>query len=426
MSQPTIKRLSVGTLLLGRRLATEEAPHQTISKTIGLAVFASDALSSVAYATQEILIILSAAGAAYFGLSIPIAVIIIGLLVVLTVSYRQTIYAYPGGGGAFIVARDNLGDGPALTAGAALLTDYILTVSVSISSGVAQIASAIPAVFPYRVELALGLIALITIVNLRGVKESGSVFAVPTYFFVIGMLGMLAFGFWQRATGVLGTVAIQEASETTTQTLTVFLLLKAFASGCTALTGVEAISNGIMAFKEPRSRNAAQTLMIMSALLGAMFIGITVLAYQVRVVASEGMQETVISQIARTLYGTSPLYYATLAATTVILIMAANTSYADFPRLGALVAADSFLPKQLTYRGRRLVFSWGIIALALAAAALILVFQADTTRLIPLYAIGVFLSFTLSQGGMARRWWRIGHLKAGEEVRIVVERWKDR
>ena len=418
MSQPTIKRLSMGTLLLGRRLATEEAPHQTISKTIGLAVFASDALSSVAYATQEILIILSAAGAAYFGLSIPIAVIIIGLLVVLTVSYRQTIYAYPGGGGAYIVARDNLGDGPALTAGAALLTDYILTVSVSISSGVAQIASAIPAVFPYRVELALGLIALITIVNLRGVKESGTVFAVPTYFFVIGMLGMLAFGFWQRATGVLGTVAIQEASATTTQTLTVFLLLKAFASGCTALTGVEAISNGIMAFKEPRSRNAAQTLMIMSALLGAMFIGITVLAYQVRVVASEGMQETVISQIARTLYGTSPLYYATLAATTVILIMAANTSYADFPRLGALIAADSFLPRQLTYRGRRLVFSWGIIALALAAAALILVFQADTTRLIPLYAIGVFLSFTLSQTGMVMRWRRSGKMQPGEELAI--------
>jgi len=418
MSQSTVKRPSVGNLLLGRRLATEEAPHQTISKTIGLAVFASDALSSVAYATQEILIILSAAGAAYFGLSIPIAVIIIGLLVVLTISYRQTIYAYPGGGGAYIVARDNLGDGPALTAGAALLTDYILTVSVSISSGVAQIASAVPAVFPYRVELALGLIALITIVNLRGVKESGTVFAVPTYFFVISMLGMLAFGFWQQSTGSLGTVSSSEVFEDTTQTLTVFLLLKAFASGCTALTGVEAISNGIMAFKEPRSRNAAQTLMIMSALLGTMFIGITVLANHIQVVAGEGMQETVISQIARTLYGTSPLYYVTLAATTVILIMAANTSYADFPRLGALIAADGFLPRQLTYRGRRLVFSWGIVALALAASVLIVVFQADTTRLIPLYAIGVFLSFTLSQTGMVMRWRRSGKMQPGEEMEI--------
>lgn len=418
MSQSTVKRPSMGTLLLGRRLATEEAPHQTISKTIGLAVFASDALSSVAYATQEILIILSAAGAAYFGLSIPIAVIIIGLLVVLTISYRQTIYAYPGGGGAYIVARDNIGDGPALTAGAALLTDYILTVSVSISSGVAQIASAFPAVFPFRVELALALIALITIVNLRGVKESGTVFAVPTYFFVVSMLGMLAFGFWQQSTGALGTVASSEVFEQTTQTLTVFLLLKAFASGCTALTGVEAISNGIMAFKEPRSRNAAQTLMIMSALLGVMFIGITILANHIHVVAGEGMQETVISQIARTLYGTSPLYYVTLAATTVILIMAANTSYADFPRLGALIAADGFLPRQLTYRGRRLVFSWGIVALALAASVLIMIFQADTTRLIPLYAIGVFLSFTLSQSGMVMRWRRSGKMQPGEEVEI--------
>ncbi|MCB0149538.1 MAG: hypothetical protein KDE01_18055, partial [Caldilineaceae bacterium] len=315
-------------------------------------------------------------------------------------------------------ARDNLGDGPALTAGAALLTDYILTVSVSISSGVAQIASAFPAVFPYRVELALALIALITIVNLRGVKESGTVFAVPTYFFVVSMLGMLAFGFWQQSTGSLGTVASTEVFEQTTQTLTVFLLLKAFASGCTALTGVEAISNGIMAFKEPRSRNAAQTLMVMSALLGVMFIGITVLANHVQVVAGEGMQETVISQIARTLYGTSPLYYVTLAATTVILIMAANTSYADFPRLGALIAADGFLPKQLTYRGRRLVFSWGIVALALAASVLIMIFQADTTRLIPLYAIGVFLSFTLSQSGMVMRWRRSGKMKPGEEVEI--------
>lgn len=418
MSQPAVKRPSMGTLLLGRRLATEEAPHQTIGKTVGLAVFASDALSSVAYATQEILIILSVAGAAYFGLSIPIAVIIIGLLAVLTVSYRQTIYAYPGGGGAYIVARDNLGDVSALTAGAALLTDYILTVSVSISSGVAQIASAVPALFPYRVELALVLIAFITVVNLRGVKESGTVFAIPTYFFVISMVGMLVFGFWQQATGTLGTAAVNEVFEGTTQTLTLFLLLKAFASGCTALTGVEAISNGIMAFQEPRSRNAAQTLMIMSGLLGAMFIGITVLANHVQVVAGEGMQETVISQIARTLYGTSPLYYGTLAATTVILIMAANTSYADFPRLGALIAADSFLPKQLTYRGRRLVFSWGIIALALTAAVLILLFQADTTRLIPLYAIGVFLSFTLSQTGMVMRWRRSGRMKPGEEIAI--------
>ncbi len=418
MSNTYVRRPAVGNLLLGRKLATEEAPHQTINKTIGLAVFASDALSSVAYATQEILIILALAGSAFFGISIPISMVIIGMLIILTISYRQTIFAYPGGGGAYIVAHDNLGDAPALTAGAALLTDYILTVAVSISSGVAQIISALPDLYPFRVEIALGLIALITIVNLRGVKESGTIFAVPTYFFVGSMLATLAFGFWQQSTGQLSTVTDAETFTHTLQPLTLFLILKAFASGCTALTGVEAISNGIMAFKQPRSRNAAQTLVLMSALLGVMFIGITVLANQVHVVAGEGMKETVISQIARTLYGIGPMYYVTLAATTVILIMAANTSYADFPRLGALIAADSFLPKQLTYRGRRLVFSWGIVALALAASLLIVIFAADTTRLIPLYAIGVFMSFTLSQSGMVVRWRRIGKMQPGEEREV--------
>ena len=277
MSEITPQRDTVRTMLFGRKLATAEAPHQTISKTVGLAVFASDALSSVAYATQEILIILSLAGAAYFGLSIPISFVIIGLLIVLTISYRQTIFAYPGGGGAYIVARDNLGDMPALTAAAALLTDYILTVAVSISSGVAQVTSAVPSLYPWRVELALVLVALITIINLRGVRESGTIFAVPTYFFVVAMLGMLALGFWQQSTGALGTVPNPQVFAETTQTLTLFLILKAFASGCTALTGVEAISNGIMAFKEPRSKNAAQTLVVMSALLGVMFIGITML-----------------------------------------------------------------------------------------------------------------------------------------------------
>ena len=415
-SQSAAKNPSMGNLLFGRRLATEEAAHQAIPKKIALAVFASDALSSVAYATQEILIVLSVAGAAYFGLSIPIAFVIVGLLVVLTISYRQTIFAYPGGGGAYIVSRDNLGDGAALTAGAALLTDYVLTVSVSISSGVAQITSALPGLFPFRVEIALALIALITIINLRGVKESGTVFAVPTYFFVVSILAMLGIGFWQQSTGQLGTVTSSAVFEETMQPLTVLLILKAFASGCTALTGVEAISNGIMAFKTPRSRNAAQTMIMMSSLLAVMFIGITVLANQVQVVAGEGMQETVISQIARTLYGVGPLYYITLAATTIILILAANTSYNGFPLLGALIAADSFLPKQLTYRGRRLVFSWGIVALALAAALLVVIFQAETSRLIPLYAIGVFMSFTLSQAGMVMRWRRSGKMKPDEEL----------
>ncbi len=418
MSNLSVRRPEVGNLLFGRKLATAEAPHQTISKKIALAVFASDALSSVAYATQEILIILSLAGAAYFGLSIPIAFVIVGLLAILTISYRQTIFAYPGGGGAYIVAHDNLGNGPALTAGAALLTDYILTVAVSISSGVAQITSAVPSLYPFRVEIALGLIVVITIINLRGVKESGSIFAIPTYFFVAMMLLMLGFGFWLRSSGQLNTVASAEMMENSLQPLTLFLILRAFASGCTALTGVEAISNGIMAFKQPRSKNAATTMLMMSSLLAVMFIGITVLAHEVQVVAGENIKETVISQIARSLYGLSPLYYITMIATTVILIMAANTSYAGFPFLGALIAGDSFLPRQLTYRGRRLVFSWGIVALALAAAVLVIIFQAETTRLIPLYAIGVFLSFTLSQTGMVVRWRRVGKMQPGEEREV--------
>jgi amino acid transporter len=418
MSNIYVRRPSVGNILFGRKLATEEAPHQTISKKVALAVFASDALSSVAYATQEILIILALAGTAYFGLSIPISFVIVGLLVILTISYRQTIYAYPNGGGAYIVAHDNLGDGPALTAGAALLTDYILTVAVSISSGVAQITSAVPNLYPYRVEIALGLILIITIINLRGVKESGTVFAVPTYFFVTCMMIMLGVGLWQSSTGQLQTIPEPQAIEHTLQPLTIMLVLRAFASGCTALTGVEAISNGIMAFKEPRSRNAARTMLMMSGLLAVMFIGITVLANNVHVIAGENVKETVISQIARSLYGLSPLYYITLGATTIILIMAANTSYAGFPFLGALIAGDSFLPKQLTYRGRRLVFSWGIVALALSASLLVVLFTAETTRLIPLYAIGVFMSFTLSQSGMVVRWKRVGKMQAGEEREV--------
>jgi amino acid transporter len=415
MSNSNVRRPEVGNLLFGRKLATEEAPHQTISKKIALAVFASDALSSVAYATQEILIILALAGTAYFGLSIPISFVIVGLLIILTISYRQTIYAYPNGGGAYIVAHDNLGDGPALTAGAALLTDYILTVAVSISSGVAQITSAFPVLYGYRVEIALGLILLITIINLRGVKESGSVFAIPTYFFVAMMLLMLGIGFWQESTGHLQTIPQPQALQETFVPLSILLVMRAFASGCTALTGVEAISNGIMAFKEPRSKNAARTMVLMSTLLAVMFIGITLLANQVHVIAGENVNETVISQIARSLYGLSPMYYITLTATTIILIMAANTSYAGFPFLSALIAGDNFLPKQLTYRGRRLVFSWGIVALALSAAVLVIIFTADTTRLIPLYAIGVFLSFTLSQVGMVVRWNRVGKMQPGEE-----------
>jgi amino acid transporter len=403
--------------LIGRPLSTADAPHQTIGKLVGLAVFASDALSSTAYATQEILGVIAAAGAIAYGYLFPVSLAIVSLLTIVTISYEQTIHAYPGGGGAYIVARDNLGELPAQTAGAALLTDYILTVSVSISSGVAQIVSAYPALFPYRVWLAVLAVFFIMLINLRGVKESGKAFAVPTYFFVLMMTGTVLFGLFRYFTGSLGMVTEPPHfdPEQIISMITPFILLHAFANGTTALTGVEAISNGITAFKEPRSKNAGVTLIWMSLILGSLFLGLSFLTSHVQAVFSE--EETVISQLARTIFGGRDLLYLMLiSGTTVILIMAANTAFADFPRLGALHAGDGFLPRQLTYRGSRLVYSRGIVTLAIIASVLIIIFQASVTRLIPLYAIGVFLSFTLSQAGMARRWWKIGHLAEGEEI----------
>jgi amino acid transporter len=408
---------SLSHLLFGKPLATTALPHQTVSKPIGLAVFASDALSSTAYATEEILIILALAGlsGSTLGLSIPIAIAIAILLAVVTISYRQTIYAYPNGGGAYIVARDNLGELPAQIAGAALLTDYILTVAVSVSSGVAQITSGIPDLLPYRVEIALIVIALITIVNLRGVRESGRIFAVPTYFFIGIMFMTLIIGFIRQATGDLVDVTGVEPVHAGTQALTLFLVLRAFSSGSAALTGIEAISNGITAFKEPRSRNAAVTLVWMSGILITLFLGITLLSRAIHAIPSE--TETVISQLGRTVYGEgSILYAATLVGTALILLMAANTSYADFPRLAALAAGDGFLPRQLTFRGGRLVFSWGIVVLAMFASLLVIVGDARTNALIPLYAIGVFLSFTISQVGMVIHLRRIGRIPPGEKV----------
>lgn len=402
---------------IGRPLSTADASHQTIGKGVGLAVFASDALSSTAYATQEILVILAAAGTMAFGIVVPISIAIVILLAIVTISYEQTIHAYPDGGGAYIVARDNLGAFPALIAGAALLTDYILTVSVSIASGVAQITSAFPDLYDYRVILSVGFILFVMMMNLRGVKESGTAFAIPTYFFVILMFITVGTGFFRLLfTGSLGTVANPPELELVDglSKITPFLILHAFASGTTALTGVEAISNGITAFNEPRSKNAGITLIWMSLILGTIFLGISYLAKGIGAVPSES--ETVISQLARTIFdGRGTLYLMLIGATTVILIMAANTAFADFPRLGALVAKDGFLPRQLTYRGSRLVYSRGIITLAVIASIILVIFKASVTRLIPLYAIGVFLSFTLSQGGMALRWYKIGKLKPGEE-----------
>ena len=398
--------------LIGRPLPTADAEHETIGKSVGLAVFASDALSSNAYATQEILVILAAAGAAAFVYVFPISIVIVALLAIVVISYVQIIHAYPGGGGAYIVAADNLGRFPALTAAAALLTDYILTVSVSVSSGVAQIVSAYPQLFDYRVLISVAFVVLVMVINLRGVKESGLAFAIPSYFFIVIMFITVGTGLFRAFTGTLGGVVdppeIEHFGEAVSG-ITAFLLLHAFSSGTTALTGVEAISNGTTAFKEPRSRNASITLIVMAFILGFLFIGISFITREIHAVPSEA--ETVISQIARTVFGGQGLLYLlVILGTTVILILAANTAFAGFPRLSAMLASDGFMPRQLTYRGSRLVYSYGIVALAAAASILIIIFQASVTRLIPLYAIGVFLSFTLAQTGMTRRWWRAGRL----------------
>jgi len=401
---------------IGRPLSTADAPHQTIGKRVGLAVFASDALSSTAYATQEILGVLIVAGTAAIGFVFPVSIAIVILLMIVTISYEQTIHAYPGGGGAYIVSRDNLGESQAQIAGAALLMDYILTVAVSISSGVAQIVSAVPALDPLRIEIGVIAVFIVMLINLRGVKESGTAFAIPTYFFIVMMFVTVGFGMFRYFTGSLGIVVeppVAHLTNTVSPALW-FLLLHAFANGTTALTGVEAISNGITAFNEPRSRNAGITLIWMSIILGTLFLSISYLTGQIHGVFSE--EETIISQLTRTIYdGRGFMYLATIAATTVILLMAANTAFADFPRLSALAAGDGFLPRQLTFRGSRLVYSNGILTLSVIASILIIIFKASVTLLIPLYAIGVFLSFTLSQTGMAKRWWKIGHLKEGEE-----------
>ena len=404
-------------LFIGRPLSSADAPNETIGKLVGLAIFASDALSSTAYATQEILVVLAAAGTIAFGYAFPIAIAIVLLIAVVVASYEQTIHAYPNGGGAYVVALENLGAIPAQTAGAALLTGYILTVSVSISAGVAQIVSALPGMAEFRVELALILVALVMVINMRGVRESGAAFAIPAYVFLLALVTMILTGIVRALSGSLGTVTNPPEMHTLTgavQLVTPFLILRAFSSGTSALTGIEAIANGVTAFKEPSSRNARIVLVWMGGILSVLFLGITFLARQVNAIPSEG--ETVISQIARTVFGSEGiLYLAVVTMTSIVLILAANTAFAGFPRLAAILAQDGYLPRQLTFRGSRLVYSKGIVALGVLAGALIVVFNASVSRLIPLYAIGVFLSFTLSQMGMARRWWRAGHLEPGHK-----------
>jgi amino acid transporter len=401
----TVKRI-----LVGRPLPTDQQHHQRLRKIVALAVFASDPISSTAYATEAIILVLMSAGAAALTLSIPICIAIIALLLIVGFSYRQTIHAYPNGGGAYIVAHENLGALPGLTAAAALLIDYVLTVAVSVAAGVFAITSlaatwGYPQLAEFRVEIALTCIALITLINLRGVKESGAIFAAPTYLFVISMLACIGIGLVGLALGNITPRAPDPAAlSASSSTLSLFLLLQAFSAGCTALTGVEAISNGVPAFKQPESRNAALTLIVMLSILGVIFLGITLLAHYLGVVPYE--HESVVSQIARMVVGTGGFYFVIQVATALILVLAANTAYADFPRLASLLSRDRYLPRQFASRGDRLVFSNGVLVLGLLAGLLIVLFDAREQAMLPLYAIGVFISFTLSQSGMVQHWRR--------------------
>jgi amino acid transporter len=396
---------AVKRVLLGRPIPSRLAHHERLSKTTGLAVLSSDALSSVAYATEEILRTLVLAGAGALWLVTPIGAVICMLLVVVALSYRQTIHAYPGGGGAYIVAKENISPIAGLTAGAALLIDYVLTVSVSVAAGVAAITSAFPAFRTHRVALALAFVLLITLGNLRGVRESGRIFAFPTYFFLLSLTSLLAVGAWRVLSGSVAPPVSTHGDVGTASALTTFLVLRAFANGCTAMTGVEAISNGVPAFKPPEHRNAATTLMLMAGLCVMLFMGTTLLAHAYAVVPTD--EETVVSQLARAVFGGRGLsYFAVQAATTLILVLAANTAYQDFPRLASVMARDRYLPRQFMNQGDRLAFSNGIMILSVLAAALIAVFAGDTHALIPLYMVGVFVSFSLSQAGMCLHWKR--------------------
>jgi amino acid transporter len=390
-------------LVVGEPIPSHLAHHERFSRLTGLAVLSSDALSSVAYATEEILRVLVLVSLGALSFATPIAFIIAAILAVVVFSYRQTIHAYPSGGGAYIVAKDNLGEMPALIAAAALLIDYVLTVAVSIAAGVAALTSAFPQWHVNRVEMTLGFVLVLMLGNLRGIRESGRIFAIPTYMFVVSLLGLIAFGAWRAVSGTILPIATAQPVQPVGDTLTLFLLLTAFSNGCTAMTGVEAVSNGVPAFRPPEAKNAAATMVMMAVLSITMFVGITLLAHAYHVVPSE--QETVVSQIARGVFGGRGWpYYGVQAATMLILVLAANTAYADFPRLASILARDRYVPRQLMNQGDRLAFSNGIIGLSVFASVLLFAYGGDTHSLIPLYMIGVFVSFTLSQAGMVVHW----------------------
>jgi amino acid transporter len=391
---PQIKKF-----FLGKSLPTSAHSEERLSNAAALAVLSSDALSSVAYATEEILLVLVAAGTSALGLSLPIAIAIIFLLGIVVLSYRQTIRAYPQGGGSYIVARENLGLYPGLVAGGSLMIDYILTVTVSISAGTAALISAIPVLESHGVLLCLIFIFLLMLANLRGVKESGQIFMIPTYAFIGSIFLLIAIGLFKNSTG---QVITEYPSLPVTEGLSLFLILRAFSAGCTALTGVEAISDGVLAFKPPEWKNARLTLLYLGVILGLMFVGISYLANTYHIVPEEG--QTVVSLLGRVILGTGPFYYFVQIVTLLVLLLAANTSYGDFPRLCYFLARDGFLPRQLSLLGDRLVYSNGIVLLSVCAGILVIIFKGQVNAVIPLYAVGVFTSFTLSQAGMVRHW----------------------
>ncbi len=407
-------------VVFGRPLSTEEELGERLSKTKALAIFSSDAISSSAYATEEILRVLVLAGASAVLLSIQVAVAISVLLAVVSVSYRQVCRAYPGGGGAYVVARTNLAPIFGLIAAAALLIDYVMTVAVSTASAIAQIQSVIPAVYDYRIEIAFVSISLITIANLRGLRESGNIFAIPTYLFVSLALGIVAIGLINIIGGTVPQLPPEpDAVPFGSEVLGVVLLLKAFAGGSVALTGVEAIANGVPAFKPPEAKNAANTMTAMAVLLGVLFIGLTLFAVQYGLLPTQEGGPSVVALAARTAYGNGSILYVVFAASTaLILFLAANTSFNAFPRLAAILAVDGYMPRQFSFRGDRLAYSWGIVLLAAVAFGILWAFGGDTHSLIPLYSVGVFVCFTLSQIGMVRHWF--DERSTGWRWRMVV------
>lgn len=406
-------------LLIGRRLASEEEQGERLSKRIGLPIMASDNISSSAYATEEAMRVLALAGAGALALTMPIAIAIVAILAIVVLSYLQVIRAYPSGGGSYIVASQNLGVLPGLVAASALLVDYVLTVAVSVAAGVAAVVSAMPQLHESAVLIGIVIVALLTVGNLRGAREAGLIFAAPTYVYLLALYGMVAIGLWRVFSGDMppAATAPQPFPTQGTQAVTLFLILRAFASGSSGLTGTEAVANGVQAFKEPESKNASGVLLVMATLFGSLFLAISFLATRIGIIPDHSETETVLSLLARSIVGTGPYYYVIQLATTVILTLAANTAFAGFPRLASIMATDRFMPRQFAQRGDRLAFSTGILALAVLSAFLLWHYDASVTELIPLYTVGVFIAFTLSQAGMVRKWLREHgrgwHLSAG-------------